>query len=53
MRVGARTVLVAVGGDGRGRVRQLLSTDPRDYLDPALAPGATIDLAPGGVRPRG
>lgn len=49
MQSGGRTVLAEVAGDGRVRVRQLLSTDPNDFLDPAYAPGATLaGTVPGG-----
>lgn len=37
-----RTVLADVDGEGQARVRQLLSTDPRDFLEPAFAPGASL-----------
>jgi hypothetical protein len=46
-----RTVLVAVEADGRAHVRQLLSTDPRDFLDPAWAPGAPVRLEEGVALP--
>ncbi|HHV93257.1 MAG TPA: hypothetical protein GXX47_01830 [Firmicutes bacterium] len=31
---------------GRGRIVKLLSTDPRDYLKPELAPGSVVSLLP-------
>ncbi len=43
MRVDERTCLVRVGPDGRRRVERLLSTDPRDFLDPRWQPGQLVD----------
>jgi hypothetical protein len=34
-----RWVALAMGPSGRPAVVRLVSTEPRDYLDPALAPG--------------
>ena len=31
---------------GRERIVKLLSTDPRDYLKPELAPGSVVSLLP-------
>lgn len=43
MRLDNRTCLVRVGPDGRRRLERLLSTDPRDYLDPRWQPGQLVD----------
>lgn len=37
------TCLVRVGPDGQRRLERLLSTDPRDFLDPRLQPGQLLD----------
>ncbi len=42
-RVHQRTCLVRVGADGQRRLERLLSTDPRDFLDPRLQPGQLLD----------
>jgi hypothetical protein len=36
------TLLVEDTGRNTARVVRLISTDPADYLDPALQPGSTI-----------
>ncbi len=41
--IAGRRVLVEEAGPGRVRVRQLLSTDPRDFLDSRWLPGAEHD----------
>lgn len=38
--VGPRCLLLQRQPDGGHRILRLLSTDPADYLDPRLAPGA-------------
>ncbi len=43
MRVAGRVCVVRVGADGRRRLDRLLSTDPRDFLDPRWAPGQLVD----------
>lgn len=43
MQVDARTCLVRVGPDGIRRLERLLSTDPRDFLDPRWQPGQLVD----------
>jgi hypothetical protein len=42
MTVGGRKLLVAPEGPGQGRIMQLLSTDPADFLDPRWSPGNMI-----------
>lgn len=46
MEFGGRTVLAEVGPDGEARMKQLLSTDPQDFLDPAFTPGVRIGRGP-------
>ena len=43
MWVNDRACLVQVGPDGRRRLERLLSTDPRDFLDPRWQPGQLVD----------
>ena len=38
--VGSRCLLLERHPDGQHRILRLLSTDPADYLDPRLMPGA-------------
>jgi hypothetical protein len=40
--VNGRLCLVRVGPDGTPRIERLLSTDPQDYLDPALQPATPV-----------
>jgi len=40
--VGGVQILVSPSYDGRNRVERVISTDPADYLNPRLAPGALI-----------
>lgn len=40
---GARLIVVRTA-DGGARVVRLISTDPRDYLDPRFSPGEDIKL---------
>ncbi|MCL8208011.1 MAG: YlzJ-like family protein [Actinomycetia bacterium] len=40
--VAGRPCLVRTGADGRRRLERLLSTDPRDFLDPRFAPGRLV-----------
>ncbi len=46
MRVGGRILQVIPGAGGAGTIERLISTDPRDYLDPAWQPGSQIALRP-------
>ena len=39
-------VLVEPMQVGQGRIVKILSTDPRDFLRPELAPGSVVDLLP-------
>ncbi|NLY31035.1 MAG: hypothetical protein GX047_10465 [Firmicutes bacterium] len=39
-------VLVEPMQFGQGRIVKILSTDPRDFLRPELAPGSVVDLLP-------
>jgi len=43
---GARRVLVRRDGDGRAVIERIISTEPRDYLDPALQPGRPYGAGP-------
>lgn len=45
--LGQRRLLLERGSDGAHRVARLISTDPRDYLDPRWQPGA-VWQPPGG-----
>ncbi|HNU94628.1 MAG TPA: YlzJ-like family protein [Bacillota bacterium] len=40
--VGGVQVLVSPSYDGRHRVERVISTNPLDYLDPRLTPGAMV-----------
>lgn len=40
--VGGRPVMAARGPGGGLTLYRLLSTDPADYLDPSLQPGASL-----------
>jgi hypothetical protein len=42
MTMGGKRLLVAPEGPGQGRIMQLLSTDPADFLDPRWHPGNMI-----------
>ncbi|MFZ5823326.1 MAG: YlzJ-like family protein [Bacillota bacterium] len=42
MVVDGRILEVEPGSDGTATVQRLLSTDPRDYLDPRFQPGARV-----------
>lgn len=42
MSVEGRVLEVEPGSDGMATVVRLVSTDPRDYLDPRFQPGARI-----------
>lgn len=44
LRVEGRLLQVLPGDGGMGTVQRLISTDPRDYLDPRWQPGAPITL---------
>lgn len=44
MQVGGRILQVIPGSGGSGTIERLISTDPRDYLDPAWQPGSQIAL---------
>lgn len=49
--VGGVAALVTPLGDGTARIERLLSTDPDDYLNPALQPGLIVALSP--INPTG
>ncbi len=38
------TMLVTPTGNGRGRIQRLISSNPADYLHPALQPGNEIPI---------
>lgn len=40
--VGGRLIVAAQAADGGLTLERLLSTDPNDYLNPTLQPGATV-----------
>jgi hypothetical protein len=40
--VRGRLCLVRVGKDGMPRLERLISTDPKDYLDPAFQPNSIL-----------
>jgi len=40
-------VVVDVGDDGTHRLRQLLSTEPRDFLDARFVPGSAVPALEG------
>ena len=46
---GARWLRIEVQGHGEGVIRSILSSNPRDYLDPALQPGTRVSLADLGI----
>jgi len=48
MEVSGARVVIEETSLGQGRIVRLLSTDPQDYLNPALQPGMTINFIPSG-----
>lgn len=46
--VGGVRLLVEEMSPGSGRIVRLLSTDPRDFLDPRYQPGSCLRLPPPG-----
>ncbi|NLJ34051.1 MAG: hypothetical protein GX349_05615 [Firmicutes bacterium] len=49
MEVAGTRLVIEETGLGQGRIVRLLSTDPQDYLNPALQPGMVISFAPSGA----
>lgn len=45
IQIGSGVVLVEPGGDGTGTVVRLISTNPRDYLDPRFQPGTRLRIS--------
>ncbi|HEX6971160.1 MAG TPA: YlzJ-like family protein, partial [Limnochordia bacterium] len=50
-RTAAGVPVLAQAIQGGRRIVQVLSTDPADFLDPALQPGAAVDPFDGGRQP--
>lgn len=42
--INGRLCLVKRGPDGSPRLERLISTDPKDYLNPRFAPNTLLDL---------
>ena len=39
-----KNLIIEMGESGKGKVAQILSTDPSDFLDPDLIPGQEISI---------
>ncbi|MDD2497670.1 MAG: YlzJ-like family protein [Desulfitobacteriaceae bacterium] len=39
-----KNLIIEMGENGKGKVAQILSTDPSDFLDPDLIPGKEISI---------